>query len=298
VSRSLPGKLSLLNSRLLLDKYVASLALDAVSLVRLRSGFKSKIIEKWYVETQHVDLTASSNDQPWSGAVLALEKLLMKSQGGLPMTIVLSNQLVRYKIIPAMPPLTASEKIVAVATHCFRETYGDIVDDWLIRVNPLPDGDTLIASAVDGSLVSALEKLTQKYKCKLKSIQPYLMSGFNPIRRQIKTSPSCYVQVEAGRINIALIRDGAWQSIAGCGVGLDWSEPLSALITREMLLAGWQHEQLTIYLDTPNTAQDVQAGSKIVNSTAWKVVQVPSRAVADNSVVRNQCFAMALSVAG
>jgi hypothetical protein len=286
----------------LLDKYVASLALESVSLVRLRAGFRLGF-RPGVVEKLHAEFLTPTDGKPWSLALEELEKLLMKSQAGfsgrgLPITIVLSNQFVRYKIIPAMPPLTTADKILAVASHYFRETYGDIVDDWSIRVNPLPDGDTVIASAVDSSLLAALETMMLEHACKLKSIQPYLMSGFNSICSQIKTLPSCYVQVEAGRLNIALIRGGAWYSVTGSSAGQDWPEQLSSLIDREMLLAGWQHEQPTIYLAAPNSAQDEHAHASFAMLSAWKTVQVPQRALVGYSADSDQQYSMALSVAG
>lgn len=285
--------LSLLGKFSLFDQYVASLAPDALSLVRLKSGVKVKLVEKL-----HVKLAVSNHAQPWFSAVAELENLLMKSQRGMPLTIVLSNQFVRYNIIPAMPPLTASDKIITVATHCFRENYGDIVDGWLIRVNSLPDGDTLIASAVDVALINALETLSKKYACKLKSIQPYLMSGFNSIRRQVNDHPSCYVQVEAGRISIALANEGRWQSIAGCGVGQDWSQSLVSLITREMLLAGWKDVQASLYFSGLCKSQDLKIFESFNKISPWKSVQVTNKAVAGYSATSDQFYAMAMSVAG
>ncbi len=284
MSLSLQGKFSWF------DQYVASLTLDSVSLVRLKSGFKTKLVEKL-----HVECAVSNHAQPWLSAVAALEKLLMKAQRGLPITVVLSNQFVRYIIIPAMPPLTASDKIITVATHCFRENYGDIVDGWLIRVNSLPDGDTLIASAVDVALVNALETLSKKYACKLKSIQPYLMSGFNSIRRQVNDHPSCYVQLEVGRISIALANEGRWQSIAGCGVGQDWSQSLVSLITREMLLAGWRDVQLTIYFSGLCNPKDLQITESFIKNTSWKTVQSSNKTIAGYSANNDQVYAMAMS---
>jgi hypothetical protein len=285
--------LSLLDKLSFMDRYVASLAPESVSLVRLKAGLKPGAME-----TLHAGFIAPVNTKPWTTAVAELEKLLMKSQRGLPLSVVLSNQLVRYRVIPAMPPLTAADKVLTVATHCFRETYGDVVDDWLVRVNPLPDGDTLIASAVDSGLIAALQALSQQYGCRLKSIQPYLMSGFNRIRHQIKPAASCYVQLESGRINIALMRDGAWHSIASCGAGRDWPEQLSALITREMLLAGWQHEQPIIYLSTPDTTQYAAASTTFAASAAWKTVRVTHVAVGGYAASQHQCYSMALSVVG
>lgn len=274
-----------------LTRQVASLGLDAVALVRLQHGWSTRLLDK-----RHVPLMPENQTQPWSNAVAELEKLLIKSGSGIPITIVLANQWVRYKIIPALPALTATDKMMAVASHCFRESYGDSVDGWMIRVNPLPDGDTLLASAIDAALVEALQSLCKKYRCPLRSIQPYLMSGFNSARRQMHTDASCFVQVEAGRLNIALMREGAWQSIAGCGIGADWSVDLSALIEREMLLAGWKNVQPTVYFSTLPSLQDERTKQLFVqNNATWHVLQVKQRSVMGYVVSQDQPYAMAMS---
>lgn len=279
-------------SLLLPDYHVASIAPESVALVRLRRGFGSRMVDKW-----HTPLAPAYHEAPWSSAVGELEKLLQKSVQGLPISIVLSNQLVRYKIIPALPPFSAADKILAVARHGFHETYGDLVDDWTIRVNPVPHGDSIIASAVDSGLLAALENLTQKYAGKLKSIQPYLMSGFNRIHRQIKTLPSCYVQVEAGRLHVALLRDGAWHSITGCNAGQDWPQQLSALITREILLAAWPQEPVFIYLSAPGSPEDIHKSTASITNTAWKILPVTQAFPGTYAAAGDQVYAMALSVA-
>lgn len=279
-------------SLLLPDYHVASIAPESVALIRLRRGFGSRIVDKW-----HTQFTPANHETPWSAAVDELEKLLQKSAQGLPVHIVLSNQLVRYKIIPALPPFSAEDKVLAVARHGFHETYGDLVDDWAIRVNPVPHGDSIIASAVDMGLLAALENLTQKYAGKLKSIQPYLMSGFNRIRTQIKTLPSCYVQVEAGRLHVALIRDGAWHSLTGCNAGQDWPQQLSALIAREILLAAWPQEPISIYLSAPGSSEDIRKSTASITNTAWKIWPVTQTAIGAYAAADDQIYAMALSVA-
>lgn len=281
----------------LLDNYMASVSPAAVALVRLRRGFGSKIFANKIMDKWHTHFTGAANDTPWSTAISELEKLLQKSAAGLPISIVLSNQLVRYKIIPALPPFSAADKVLAVARHGFRETYGDMVDDWTIRVNPVPHGDSVIASAVDSALLAALEALTLKYGCKLKSIQPYLMSGFNQLHRRIKTLPACYVQIENGRLYVTLIRDGAWHSITGSVAGPDWPQQLSALIAREMLLAGWPHEQAIIYLASANSPEDSRSSAAFMQSSVWKTLPAPQPAMAGYAVASDQAYAMALSVA-
>jgi hypothetical protein len=296
---------------------VASLSADAAALLRVNNSLTKRLLEK-----QHALVTenqqGANHAQPWTSALQALENLLTQSGGeslnalstnaqlasSLPITLVLSNQWFRYKIIPAMPAFSPAEKVMAVATHCFRESYGDSVDSWKVRVNPIPHGDSLLISAVDAELIAAIEMLCKKHQCKLKSIQPYLMSGFNAMRHQLGAGVSCLVQVETGRLTIALMRDGNWQSITATtianlrakDISADWSEDLAALISREMLLSGLQNAQANIYFSALPSLQDEKIKQLFKqNNPAWQVLSADHKAIAGYIPSQDQPYAMALS---
>jgi len=283
---------------------MASLAPDSASLVRLTRDFKSLPFKSRVMDQRHSSTDATVNSirhSLWQNAVNELGALLLESKStsersGLPLSIVLSNHFVRYKVIPAPPAFTVPGKALLIATHCFRETYGDIVEDWTIKLNTVAGGDTLVACAVDSSLIAALQGLAKQYQCTLKSIQPYLMSGFNLARRQIKPLATCYAQVEEGRITIALIRDGAWQTIAGCVAGRDWELALTALIARETLLADWPQQQLNICLTTPDTLQDRLVTKAFIENTGWKTFITAPCIAPGNDIKTDLPFSMALSL--
>ncbi|CEN56292.1 conserved protein of unknown function [Candidatus Methylopumilus turicensis] len=292
-----------------MTQQVASLGADAVALLRLENGMAKRLLEK-NLAPMAANHQVAHQAQSWASAIIALENLLSNanaqtqskpSGNGLPLTLVLSNQFVRYKIIPAMPAFSPADKVMAVATHCFRESYGDSVDHWTIRANPLPHGDSLLISAIDTELVTAIEALCQKHQSKLNSLQPYLMSGFNSMRRQIGTGVSCLVQVEAGRLTIALMRDGNWQSITATKTSEDWSDDLAALISRELLLsglqiAGLQNTQASIYFSALPTLQDekIKQGFK-QNNPAWQVLPANQKAITGYMPSKDQPYTMALS---
>ena len=298
----------------LLTQQVASLGADAVALLRLENGMVKRLLDKTLApinENQHTAHEA----QPWASAIIGLENLLSNvnahteskpSANGLPLTLVLSNQFVRYQIIPAMPAFSPADKVMAVATHCFRESYGDSVDNWTIRVSPIPHGDSLLISAIDTELVTAIEALCQKYQCKLSSLQPYLMSGFNSMHRQIGAGVSALVQVEAGRLTIALMRDGHWQNITAIKTLKDWSGDLAALISREILLSGLQtaglkttgleHAQASIYFSALPSLQDEKIKQVFKqNNPAWQVLPANHKAIVGYVPSQDQPYAMALS---
>ena len=293
----------------LLTQQVASLSADAVALLRLENGMVKRLLDKTLAPIV-VNHQAAHQAQPWVSATGALEILLSNanaqtqskhSANGLPLTLVLSNQFVRYQIIPAMPAFSPADKVMAVATHCFRESYGDSVDNWTIRVSPIPQGDSLLISAIDTELLTAIEALCQKYQCKLSSLQPYLMSGFNSMRRQIASGVSALVQVEAGRLTIALMRDGQWQNITATKTLKDWSEDLAALISREMLLSGLQttglqNTQPSIYFSALPSLQDEKIKQIFKqNNPAWQVLPANHKAIVGYVPSQDQPYAMALS---
>ena len=297
---------------------LASLGLHAVALLRVQNALAKRLVEKHYASViPSAPQQASSPNlaspnpqaQPWASAMHTLENLMAQSTGQLQndlqnfsvlssqaITLVLSNQLVRYKIIPAMPALSSADKVMAVATHCMRESFGDSVDDWMIRVNPLPHGDSLVISAVDAELISAIEFLCKKYQFKLKSIQPYLMSGFNSMRRQIRAGVSCLAQVEVGRLTIALTHDGDWKTITATTSSEDWSADLAALISRELLLAGLQNAQASIYFSALPSVHDEKIKQLFKqNNPAWLVLAADQKAVAGYDSSQDQPYTMALS---
>jgi hypothetical protein len=268
-----------------------SLANDNVSIVRLQHGLGVRLLEK-----RHAPIVLKPQSKPWFAWISELESLMVQSGTGLPITIVLSNHLVRYKIIPALPAFSPADKALEVATHCFRESYGDIVDGWSVRINPLPHGDTLLISAVDSDLISGIEALCKQNRCKLKSIQPYLMSGFNCARSEIDATACCFVQVETGRLSIALIRDGGWQSITACPITDDWSKDLAALITREMLLADWQNLQPKIYFTALPSIKDEQIKNLFKQSNpAWQTFQLEHKTIIGYLPSEDYPFAISLS---
>jgi hypothetical protein len=293
----------------LLMQQVASLGAEAVALLRLENGMVKRLLDKTHAPISVNNQTAP-HSQPWLGAILALENLLSNANAqtqskhvanGLPLTLVLSNQFVRYQVIPAMPAFSPADKVMAVATHCFRENYGESVDNWTIRASSLPHGDSLLISAIDTALIAAIEALCQKYQCKLNSLQPYLMSGFNSMRRQIGSGVSALVQVEAGRLTIALMRDGDWQNITAIKTAEDWSADLASLISREMLLsglqtAGVQSAQPSIYFSALPSLQDekIKQLFKQKNPT-WQVLPANHKAITGYLPSQDQPYSMALS---
>jgi len=218
----------------------------------------------------------------WQSALTSVESQCARLEPASSIEFIVSNHLARYIVIPAMPAFTPADQRLAIAVECFRATYGDSVDDWNIRINPLPHAESIIACAVDSALIAGLYAVGEKYKLRVKSLQPHFMSGFNSARQQIrrqqnKATPACFVQMEPDRATIALMRNGGWQAIASGHVTQRWPQEVAAMVGRQMLLANWLGEsavQPVIYLADSRSA-DLESGRKLSSATDYKVVSVP-----------------------
>jgi len=255
------------------------LAPASISVLEFRWAFPA--LDYKLVEAVSLDCTPADTSPLWQSALTSAESQCARLEPGSSVEIILSNHFVRYLVIPAMPAFTPADQRVAIAAECFRQAYGDNADDWDIRVDPLAHADSMIACAIDSALIAGLGALGKQYRLKIKSLQPYLMSGFNEARQRIrrtriKASPVCYVQIEPERATIALLRNGAWHAIASGRVPQEWAQEVAAMVNREILLADWHAHpdaKPAIYLaDAHSSSGD--SGRSLSSATDYEVIPV------------------------
>jgi hypothetical protein len=183
--------------------------------------------------------SVSSSPQPWQRALQASTSLLAELPAGSRLTVVVSNQWLRYKLLPAMPPMQSPSASLAVARALFMETYGEMAAAWHIAMEPLPQGECQFACALDEALLEAITAMATQSGCQLVSVQPAMMHTYNQISPWLGRDMCGLVQVEAGRIHLAMMRDGGWLCLSACAShGQDWPQHLLALLQRETLLLG------------------------------------------------------------
>lgn len=167
---------------------------------------------------------------PTAGDPLAALKAIA---GTAALTVVLSSHFVRYAVLPPSDALKSDQDWLAYAHHSFASTYGNESARWQIRLCATGPRQARIACAVDGELLEGLGEMPQ-----LKSIQPYLMLAFNARRRALAAASAWVVLHERGRLTVALINDGIWQTIRVRRIGDDWQESLADVLDREAAIAG------------------------------------------------------------
>lgn len=128
-------------------------------------------------------------------------------------TVVLSNQFVRYAIVPWSDALAGAAEETAYVRHHFVRIHGERAKAWSFRASPAAAGAPRLCSAIDANLLSALKASFENSKAKLVSVQPRLMSAFNRWRGAVPAAGAWLVLVEPQRACIGLHARGSWQAV-------------------------------------------------------------------------------------
>ena len=190
---------------------------------------------------------ASATGPIWQPALDALRSWL--AQPTLKATdahLVLSNHFVRYLLIPSNPDLVTQHEEFAFARARFLKVFGGTAEKWVLKLSrPKPDV-TSVASAVERALLDALTTAVANSTLKLRSIQPGLMAAFNA-RSQMPTGHAWIVVAEPGRLLLALLRTGDWQSLRSRPLNGN-TVALAEIIEQERLLVGIKSTNEKVYL--------------------------------------------------
>jgi hypothetical protein len=180
----------------------------------------------------------------WQAAVEALPAVL-ESAGPCRATVILSNQFVRYAVLPANPALSREDEWLAYAQHRLQAIHGNAIEGWDLRVCETAPRGARVAAAVDRALLDALDAAVTGAGGTLESVQPYLMSAFNRAR---PAGDGWLVIEEAGRLTLGLIQDGAWRSIRARRVDGPWRHELAGILEQESAALGLEQPCTEVYL--------------------------------------------------
>ena len=202
---------------------------------------------------KHIACDPAFGAEPWQGALAALKGAQLP--GKCRVTVVLSNHLVRYAVVPWSSALGTPAEEEAYVRHHFAKIHGERAKGWSLRASPGSGNEPRLASAIDSSLIAEIKEAFQKKPgARLVSIQPQLMSAFNRWRRAIPAGGAWLVLADAERACVALHGGGAWRAVHN-GKG-EWL----ALLDRE------RHR---VEGEVPNVVLLAGAGAP-ANDTGWK----------------------------
>lgn len=173
----------------------------------------------------------------WAGALDAFEALLAEqAPRRAEISVVLSNQFVRYVVLPWNADLLAPDEVAAAAAQRFTAVFGDTVRDWEIRTAQGEYGEAGIACAVSPALLAGLaERVASagRGRMRLASVEPLLPCVFNALRGKLDPDGALAV-VEDAFLCIAVFRRRQWHSILTRHAG---GTPSAVAFAQEFALA-------------------------------------------------------------
>ena len=177
-----------------------------------------------------------AGDGSWNAPVEALAGALAGCKGEA--AVVLADQFVRYSLLAHNATLKTAEQWTALATHRFTTLHGPRAAEWQINVTETAPLGPRLACAVDRALIARLAEIFVGANLHLASVQPFLVTAFNRIRKTVGNG-SCWIVVEEpGRLTLALIQRGMWIAIRGRRADRGWRNVLPEILERESAFLG------------------------------------------------------------
>jgi hypothetical protein len=121
--------------------------------------------------------------------------------------VVLSNELVRYAMLPWQDAVSAPQDVRALARLQFEQIHGEAARGWTVQCHEGGWGQPTLACAIDTTLLEGLQAVLAARRMKLASVQPLLMAAFNAVRGDLAADATLAV-VEPQRLCLSVLRGG------------------------------------------------------------------------------------------
>lgn len=231
---------------------------DQVSLVPVQRTLGWRGLRQNLQAPTVLPCPGADGEPPWRAALRTLEAALPRlALGPAAATVVLSNQFLRYAVVPWQAGLSSGDEELAHARHCFVRVYGKAALQWDIRLSPLPTDGPRLASAVDAELPPALRAVLAGAGLRLRSLQPHLMRAFNRVRAGLPPHSAWFALLEPGHLCLVLLSQGRWARVSSLRIDGDWPTELPLILARQAYLAELPSLPQAVYLwdatgdDTP-----------------------------------------------
>lgn len=276
-------------SRLWVDQIQVFLGPERINLIRSSRGFKPVQAPKITLSYQRV------TDRPaWEASCRQLEGLLADA-AGTELSITLSNHFVRYVTLPPQSEITEPGEVTAYASFRMREIYAERIDSWVLSVSAWNPVTGAICAAIPRELMTCLEEMAARHKVRLTGIEPYLASAYDRWYPALKGERTYFVLIETGRLCIALLTHGIWQSIRNQRFSHGVTDELLAALNQEAILSGHKEAIESFYLFSPEYPEIT-----LPAHCGWQIIALPTQQIPElshypsltkNNAALKQCIA-------
>lgn len=175
------------------------------------------------------------------GPVQAVAAALTVALGALPRgarrdaTIVIANHYVRFALVPDAGKLRNDTERELAARHTLQSVYGEAAADWRIAIDGARSKGAAIAAGIERALAEAIVTTLTGAGLRPLTLKPLFASALNAARRAIGNGPAWFGVVEPGRLALAYVEGGAWQSLRVHRLRRDLAEELPMLLAQDRL---------------------------------------------------------------
>ena len=161
---------------------------------------------------------------------------------------IVPGQLARYLIVPWNAAMQKPASRQVFAEHCFRETYAEMSDGWVVRVDEPAYERSSLACAIDGALLDALAAMLAERGLVPCSIQPALMHAANALETPLSPGLDWIVVPDGAGVTLLLMEGGRplWVSTAAAHAGT-----VEAVLAREWFAIGRDPAPAKVHVCAP-----------------------------------------------
>lgn len=181
---------------------------------------------------------SATGGEPWKLCVDTLGELLAAWGRSAFMDVVISDNFLRYALVPWSESLINDAERMAFARLTFSRIYGSMADDWVVALDEQRVGQASLASAIDPGLLQALQEVAIGRGVRLRSLRTALGERINRHRRRLRDNEFCFASLEPGRLTLAFHDKDGWLAVRSRRIWADAVERLPAVLRQETAAAG------------------------------------------------------------
>jgi len=198
---------------------------------------------------EHLVIPVTSTAAPvWHDVIDALARTLKSAVWqGCDVHVVLSDRLVRYLLVPAIPVGNpAKSNGERIASHYFREAFGDSAAEWACQMDGTEGEGLRVATAIDRDLLDGIVNNCSAPGYRFASLKPAVVAAYNRFRKGWGSGAHWFAVTESCSACLCLYQDGQWRQIRNIETEFEPGAEMARIIGRENLLAGIDDTQTGI----------------------------------------------------
>jgi hypothetical protein len=232
-------------SRLFRDEIGILIGPSRVLLVKIRGGLRPQSVAEQAV-------TCKPEASGGYGAALErlAEELTAEPWQKANVRVIVSDQWVRYEMLPWSVELSRDSERLAHARYLLAATYGELADSWTVAIGDGPPGAPRLVTAMPTELLTELQVMTSARGLKLVSVQPHAVVAYNSSRHRLPTEPAWFATMHEGSLVAMHVSEGRCDRVRSVRLSDDWEVELYRI--RAMArLAQSRPAEGAVFVDAP-----------------------------------------------